>query len=273
MGEEMLLSAEIENSNIEAQLLLSFVTGLDRAKLLAEISQHISVEKKEHYIQALNRRCGGYPYQYITGIQEFRSRNYYVDERVLIPRPETELLVDEVLKRLAPSSMFLDIGTGSGCIAISIVLESDGVEVYASDISAPALDVAKINAGKLDCSEKIKFIFSSLFDSPELKNKQFDIIASNPPYISEKEKTELQIEVREHEPHSALFAGEKGLDIIGRLIKEAPGYLKKEGFLIFEIAFNQLEEIKKLIDNRIWKLEHISKDFQEIPRIIVMRKK
>lgn len=269
----MMKKAGIEGYDIESRVLLSFVTGLSSAKILAEPELRVSVDTKEHFIQAVRRRCGGYPLQYITGVQEFRSRTFIVNEYVLIPRPETEDIVDEVLKRLKKGGAFLDVGTGSGCIAVSAALEFAEADIFACDISRDAVGVAVDNAYKNGCGERISFFVADVFEPLDrIQLPLFDVIASNPPYIAEGEKDRLQREVRDHEPWDALFAGGKGLDVIERLVRDAGNFLKQDGYLIMEIGHNQLEEVRNLAAAHGWYVEGIRRDFQDIPRIVTLRK-
>ncbi len=215
------------------------------------------------------------PVQYIIGHTEFCGLDLVVNEDVLIPRPETELLVEkaiEVASGKGKGARILDLCTGSGCVAVSIAhaltKDATGCKIVASDISANALDVAKLNAARHGASDRIEFIKSDLFDSIE---DRFDIIVSNPPYIARKEFETLQKEVLK-EPRVALDGGEDGLDFYRKIIHAAPGHLNPDGHILFEIGFGQADEIRKIIESGgAFKAIEIKKDFNDIERIAIAK--
>jgi release factor glutamine methyltransferase len=221
----------------------------------------------------VDRRAGGEPLQYITRHQEFFKLDFEVTPDVLIPRPETELIVEAVLGVFPGTSefTFADVGTGSGCIAISILHERLSASATALDKSAKALAVAQRNASRHQVNARLRLIESDLFRAvPE--NESFDLIVSNPPYVPDGELSMLQREVQ-REPQSALAGGAAGLDVIRRLLGEAPRHLHAHGYLIFEFGINQDEAIAELVAGNIWELIEVRRDLQQIPRTIILRKK
>src|SRR6185437_6724850 len=213
------------------------------------------------------RRAAGEPLQYITGVQDFYGREFRVAPDVLIPRPETELLVEAALEvTKSKDALICDVGTGSGCIAITLLCEMPASRAVAVDKSAAALEIAKQNAAKLDVSDRSVFVVSDCFDALDPKDYQFDLIVSNPPYVSASALSGLQREVRDHEPLVALSPGSDGLTVIRRLLAEAPPYLKPNGHLLMEIGFDQGESVRDLIDEAVWSLLEVRPDLQCIPR-------
>ncbi|MFM1534488.1 peptide chain release factor N(5)-glutamine methyltransferase [Helcococcus ovis] len=234
---------------------------------LADIFQNrfniISEEKYLEFMKIQEKLYDKIPLQYAIGKWNFYSRDFIVDENVLIPRPETELLVDEVLKENLEGKSILDIGTGSGAIAISIDLESSNCNVYASDISVDALDVAKKNAAKFNSN--VKFIESDLFQNIDGK---FDIIVSNPPYLSEEEYDKVD-EIIYYEPKNAFVGGEKGFEIYEKIIKDASKYLNENGKIFFEIGYMQAEIVRDLLLNHGYNNIKIKKDYGNLDRIVI----
>lgn len=261
----------------EAASLLAYVLERDRAYLIMhrdEKPAHVELIRFRH---AVERRAAGEPLQYIKGRQEFYGLEFEVTPDVLIPRPETELLVETALKLVEniESPLVCDVGTGSGCIAVSLLHEHAGAKVSALDVSAAALRVAARNAARHAVAERVTFLVSDCFDAlhaARFKDVRFDIIVSNPPYIAEADIEELQREVRDHEPHLALTPGGDGLGVVRRLVAEAPTFLKPGGHLVFEIGFDQHEPLKNLIDPRVWTLLDIRRDLQGIPRTVLLRR-
>jgi len=243
------------------------------------LNRGLSLNKEQRGLicAALKRRMEGEPLAYILGKSEFMGLEFKVNQDVLIPRPETEVLVEKVMslvishKSQVTSLRILDIGTGSGCIAVSLAKMLPGVEVTATDISQRALAVAFENSRLNGVSENIRFIKSDLFANDGLRTTKYDIIVSNPAYVRAAEIDELQPEVR-REPRLALDGGEDGLDFYRKIIQEAGGYLEKGGLLIMEIGFNQAREIKKIFQKygNFTVLEAV-KDYNNIERVIVAK--
>jgi release factor glutamine methyltransferase len=268
---QMLEHAGVPEARREAGSLLSFVIGKDRTFLISHAEDVLNDDQVDQYRGVVERRAAGEPLQYITGVQDFFGREFRVTPDVLIPRPETELLVEAVLEVDRAASLICDVGTGSGCIAITLLCELNNARAIGLDKSPAALEVAKFNAEKLSVADRAEFVVSDCFDS--LEPRDFDLIVSNPPYVSAGVLAGLQREVRDHEPLVALSPGPDGLSIIRRLIQEAPAFLKQHGHLIMEIGFDQGEAVQQLIDANVWELLELRPDLQCIPRIVVLRKR
>jgi release factor glutamine methyltransferase len=218
-----------------------------------------------HYGRYLHERLKGKPTQYVTKKQEFYGREFRVSPDVLIPRPETELLVETVLKLRPYAGRTIDIGTGSGAIAVTLALET-GASVFAADLSAASLTVAKGNAAALKAN--VRFVQADLLQP--FGDAAFDVVVSNPPYVSSGDAPSLQAEVRDWEPHMALFAGPSGMAIYERLIPEAQRILKPGGLLALEIGYGQAEEVSALTVH--WKHTRLFPDLAGIPRVLVCDK-
>jgi len=255
----------------DASSLLSFVLGKDRTFLISHAEDPVDDDSLDRLREFVERRAAGEPLQYVTGVQDFYGREFRVTPDVLIPRPETELLVEAALE-VSNGEFICDVGTGSGCIAITLLCERPGARTVAVDKSAAALEIAKNNAAKLSVADRAVFVVSDCFDALDRNEHQFDLIVSNPPYVSESALAGLQREVRDHEPLVALSPGSDGLSIIRRLLTDAPAFLKSNGYLLMEIGFDQGEKVRNLIDESVWSLVEVRPDLQCIPRIVVLRK-
>jgi release factor glutamine methyltransferase len=254
------------NAHRDAELLLLHTLQIPRTTLLAHPTRELSPADQSRYESHIVRREKNEPIQYITGRQEFYSLPFQVTPAVLIPRPETEHLVEAVLHRF-PYDQHLhivDIGTGSGAIAIALAVHLPQARIIALDISPEALKIASINAEANHVAHRIIFLQSDLLSS--ITNEApFDAIVSNPPYIPESDGPTLHPEVRDHEPHTALFAGHEGLDVYRRLIPQAHALLKPNGLLALEIGHGQREALSILLTN--WHNLDFVDDLQEIPRV------
>jgi release factor glutamine methyltransferase len=268
---QVLEHAGVPEARREAGSLLSFVIGKDRTFLIAHAEDELDETEVDQFRDVVERRAAGEPLQYITGVQDFFGREFRVTCDVLIPRPETELLVEAALEVSRAATTICDVGTGSGCIALTLLCELNDARAVAVDKSPAALEIAKFNAQKLSLADRAEFVVSDCFDS--LENRQFDLIVSNPPYVSANVLPGLQREVRDHEPLIALSPGPDGLSVIRRLINEAPAFLNQNGHLIMEIGFDQGEAVHQLIDANVWESLEIRPDLQCIPRIVVLRKR
>jgi len=271
-GAATLKTANVDAPRNQANLLLMHVLGRDHTFLLAHPEENLSAKQFEQYRALVTRRAGGYPLQYLTGRQEFFQLDFEVTPDVLIPRPETELIVElgiDILKD-KPAPCFADLGTGSGAIAISLLQELPRARAIAVDVSAGALEVARRNAERHRLSDRLQLVESDLFSM--MDPRAFDLIVSNPPYVPAGDLSGLQREVR-HEPPGALDGGPDGLAVIRRLLKDAPDFLPAKGYLVFEIGFDQHEAVKKLIDHGAWELIELRKDLQGIPRTVVLKKR
>jgi release factor glutamine methyltransferase len=265
-----LTKADVPSPRLNAELLLMFTLDCDRAYFHAHPERELTSQELQRYEDALAKRASGIPAQYITGHQEFWGMDFIVTPAVLIPRPETEHVIETVLAnvgRTLLSAKIIDIGTGSGCIAIALATELPDAEIHASDISRAALEIARANAARLGQS-RIQFHESDLFSKVETRN--FDFVISNPPYVGESEKDQVQLEVRKHEPHNAVFAGPTGLEIIERLIPQAHDALKPGGWLVMEISGTIVEGVQRLLFG--WQEIQIINDLQGIPRVVAARK-
>ena len=272
-GAASLKASGIDDSRNQANLLLMHVLDRDRTFLLAHPEENLSTKQFDRYQALVARRAEGYPLQYLTGRQEFFQLDFEVTPDVLIPRPETELIVEvgiEILKHEA-APFFADLGTGSGAIAISLLQELPRARAIAVDVSAAALEVAGRNAERHAVSDRLQLIESDLFSTMDLP-AELNLIVSNPPYIPANDLNGLQREVR-HEPTGALDGGPDGLAVVRRLLKDAPDFLPANGYLVFEIGFDQHEAVKKLIDHRAWELIELRKDLQGILRTVVLQKR
>jgi release factor glutamine methyltransferase len=269
----VLNDAGVPEARREAGSLLSFILGKDRTFMISHAEDQLSDDFFRRFQGFVERRAGGEPLQYITGVQDFYGREFRITPDVLIPRPETELLVEAALELVDPEGLICDVGTGSGCIAVTLLCELQNARAVAVDKSAAALEVAKLNARNHRVLDRIEFAISDCFDALDPREHRFDIVVSNPPYVSAAMMAGLQREVRDHEPLVALSPGPDGLSVIRRLILEAPAFLKDEGHLVMEIGFDQGEAVRSLVDERVWRLCDIRPDLQSIPRIVVLRKK
>ena len=271
-----LREAAVPNDLLDAQTLLAEALGRDRTYLIINYHQEVPADVLEKYRILIERRAAGEPLQYITGHQEFFGLEFEVTADVLIPRPETEIIIEETI-RLARGAklekqLIIDVGTGSGCIGITLARELEGARVIATDISHAALMVAKRNARRHGLEKRIGFIVSDLLlalAQPLLA----DFIISNPPYVSEEDLPGIQREVRDWEPRLALTDFGDGLSFYRSLFEQAPGRLKPGGHLICEIGYTQSEKILAMIDPVYWDEPFVLDDLQGIPRTLVVHKR
>ena len=274
LASQELDQAGVAEARREAGSLLSHVIAKDRTFLISHAEDALSEEELKSFSSAVTRRALGEPAQYITGTQDFYGRAFRVTSDVLIPRPETELLVEAALKAMNADSVICDVGTGSGCIAITLLCERRDARAVALDISEAALDVARQNARGHSVQDRIEFLISDCFSGlDESASRLFDLIVSNPPYVSASALPGLQREVRNHEPVIALTPGADGLSVIRRLLDESPTFLRENGHLLMEIGFDQGETVQQLVDKDVWTLKDILTDLQCIPRIVVVQKR
>ena len=270
-------SQELDQSGVaearrEAGSLLSHVIARSRTFLISHAEDQLSEDEWESVEKAVARRAAGEPLQYITGTQDFFGRAFRVTPDVLIPRPETELLVEAALQVMNAGALICDVGTGSGCIAITLLCERSDACAVAVDISEAALEVARENAAERSVQNRVEFVRSDCFSALNESASEFDLIISNPPYVSANALPGLQREVRDHEPLIALSPGADGLTVIRRLLLDAPEFIRGNGHLLMEIGFDQGETVQQLIDQNVWTLREIRPDLQGIPRIVVLQK-
>ncbi len=269
-----LTTANVPSPRMNAELLLMFTLGCDRAYLHAHPDRELSASEQARYDDALAERARGVPAQYITGHQEFWAMDFIVTPAVLIPRPETEHVIETVLQLAcvgrAPSPAALrlvDVGTGSGCIALALANELPQAEIHATDISPAALEIARANAARHQLGSRVQFHETDLLQG--LEPKAFDFVISNPPYVGECEADQVQLEVRKFEPRQAIFAGPTGLEVIARLIPQARDALKPGGRLVMEISGTIADGVKRLLEG--WDEVRMTNDLQGIPRVVSAR--
>lgn len=266
-GIAILKKQKQEDSSLISKILLGHILGLNKEEIIINLNLDISEEQKEKFLKCIEKVSRGYPVQYITNTREFMGLNFYADENVLIPRPDTEILVENVIeiRKKNNKNDILELCTGSGAIAVSLVRYLENVNVTATDISRQALEVAKRNEKKLLDNEKIEFIQSDMFENID---KKYDIIVSNPPYI----KTEVINKYNlEYEPKIALDGGKDGLEFYRIIINEGYKYLKKDGILALEIGYDQREEVMELVNKTgKYKESHCIKDLGGNDRVIVI---
>ncbi|MGA3186316.1 MAG: peptide chain release factor N(5)-glutamine methyltransferase [Bryobacteraceae bacterium] len=259
-GQKLFTDAGISAPRLTAEVLLAHAIGCRRSWLFAHSDEELRELWWIHYGRYLHQRLSGTPTQYITGTQEFYGRDFRVTPDVLIPRPETEHVIEAALKH--PAANILDIGTGSGAIAVTLALETKA-RVVATDISTAAIAVAKQNSLRFDAA--VDFIECDLGSA--LRSSGFDLVVSNPPYVAGTDRATLEREVRDHEPGLALFAGPDGLAIYRRLIPEAARLLKPGGRLILELGYNSLDPVRLMLDDR-WRDLQIVHDLAQVPRVL-----
>lgn len=267
----------------DAKMLLRHVLQRDKAFLMAHDTDYFLTEaERQTFFDLIEKRAQNLPIQHLTGRQEFYGRDFEVSKDVLIPRPETEFLVEAALEILPENTAahFCDVGAGSGAICVSILAERPQSRAVALDISAKSLAVTRRNAEKYDVINRLRLFESNVFEVlRNFQNEQnsakeffqFDAIVSNPPYIPLGEAAELDSEVVYFEPHTALFSGADGFDVIKILLADAPFFLKPHGSLIFEIGYGQAAKIPSLIDEKVWQIIEIRADLQNIPRIVHLK--
>jgi release factor glutamine methyltransferase len=308
LGIAQLRAANVSSHTLAAELLLLHATTRTRTSLYSHPEDQLTESESQNYFSLIERRAAGVPTQHLTGRQEFWGLEFEVTPDVLIPRPETEHVIEVALDRLAlrdlrvkqsqnmsgEGLLIADIGTGSGCIAIALAKELPAARIYALDISAAALTVAQRNAARLGFSDRITFLESNLLDkltvvgaqraapllgnnrlseadeSPDASHESplFDLIVSNPPYIARREAATLACEVRGHEPAIALFGGEEGYELYAELIMQSAAHLKPGGLLVLELGHNSLPAVQPLLDTPSWSTVGVTNDLAGIPRVL-----
>ena len=270
----------IDSPRLDAEIILSHLLSCKRIGLYTHPDKPVDNATAILFKNAIQKRARRVPLQYINNLANFMSLEFYVDERVLIPRPETELLVEAVIKlsQTMPDKreiVIVDIGAGSGNIAVTLAKNIDKARIFATDISPDALAVAKINAQKHNMLDKITFLCGDTFQPLEKVGieSKIDFIVSNPPYISSNEFNTLQKEVKDHEPYAALISGQDSLQMFKRIIANTNIWLKPNGYIVFEVGENQAVKVSRLIGGTgCFKKAYFIKDYQQIRRIVIARK-
>ncbi len=256
---------------LDVEILLQKALGdVDRLYIHLNLEKVLSQEEDNLFLKLINERLNNRPIAYIVGNREFMGLDFYVQEGVLIPRPDTEILVEEVIEigKNKDEIEILDIGTGSGAITVSLAKYLDNANLTSVDISEIALEVGKKNAISNNVDNKIEFIKSNLFTEID-KNKKFDIIVSNPPYIRKKDVETLESQVKDFEPYTALEGGEDGLDFYRKITEQAKLYLKENGVLAYEVGHDQSEDVSKLMEINGYTNIYTKKDLQGIDRVVI----
>ena len=271
---EQLESSDVGSPRLNAETLLMFVLGVNRAYLYAHPERELTNAEQVRYDEVIAQRAGDVPSQYITGHQEFWGLDFLVSPAVLIPRPETEHLVETVLKLASdvPAPRIVDVGTGSGCIALALAHEVKSAEIYGVDLATEALEIARANAARLELDRRVRFLHSNLLEALAGR-RDFDFFVSNPPYVGFHEADKVQRSVFKYEPKMAVFAGDNGLDVIRPLIKQAHPALKRGGYLAMEIGFSMRDPVLALLDPAVWDEPTVVSDLQGIPRVITTRRR
>jgi len=281
---EQLTAAQVPSASLAAELLLLHVLDRDRTFLYAHPQAELSLDQERAYRHLLGRRADGTPTQYLTGRQEFWGLPFRVAPGVFIPRPETEHVVEAALaivreRLMKPAARIVDIGTGTGCIALALASELPQAEVFATDISDEALVLARANADSLGLSDRVQFLKSDLLEAflgnpgarSTMHDARFDLIVSNPPYVSPDEASSLPREVLEHEPAAALFSPEEGLAVTRRLIEQASRLPGPSGYLVLELGYQMSGRVKSLLGDG-WTDVEITPDLRGIPRVLAARR-
>jgi release factor glutamine methyltransferase len=297
-GMARLRAAQVPSHTLAAELLLMHTMGRDRAWLYAHPEELLEPGAAEKYFALVARRAAGEPTQYLTGKQEFWGLEFEVTPAVLIPRPETEHVVEVALERLGARGIKIrldtgepsaplrvaDVGTGSGCLAVALARELSHAEIFATDISGAALEVARRNAARHGVANRLHFLQTNLLEalvgSPLATSRSlalsesegplaFDLVVSNPPYVARIEAAALPREVREHEPATALFGGATGIEIYARLIEQAGALLRPGGILVLELGYSAADQVRSLVTaQRAWVNTSITNDLAGIPRVL-----
>jgi release factor glutamine methyltransferase len=264
-GTKLLEEEAISAPRLTAEVLLTHALQRERSYLYAHPEEELSELAWIHYGRYLHERLRGKPTQYITGHQEFYGRDFRVTSDVLIPRPETEHLVEAAIARIQPRDLIVDVGTGSGAIAITLALET-AAHVFATDISTAALGTARTNAQQL--SANVGFLACDLLNA--IRDRSINVLVSNPPYVPQTDQPNLQREVRDYEPHVALFGGPTGLEIYERLIADAARVLRPHGWLLLELGYNSLDPVRAMLEHG-WTDIDVIADLAGLPRVIAAR--
>lgn len=268
---QLFIENDVPSPRLNAELLLLFVLNRERSYLYAHPERELNADEESNFNEIIRERARGCPTQYITGHQEFWGLDLLVSPAVLIPRPETEHVAETVLELVkqyrfdGPGRLRLvDVGTGSGCIALALASELPHAEIHACDISEEALEIARVNAARLALGAKVLFRKSDLL--AVYAGEKFDFVVSNPPYVGEGDAHKVQKQVREFEPKIAVFSGHEGMDIYRRLIPQAYNALRPGGWFVAEIGYSEEERVRELLAG--WSDIQVTADLQGIPRVV-----
>jgi release factor glutamine methyltransferase len=265
----------VEGARLDAELIVGQALGIERIKVIVGGERQLEPAELEHIRALFKRRRGAEPVAYLRGFREFYGRNFRVDRRVLVPRPDTEILVQVALdatRHLDLSARVLDLCTGSGCVAITLKLERPTIVVDATDLSEGAIAVARDNAQRLGAVFNVRFAVGDLFSALGDPSPRYDLITANPPYIATGEIAELQADIRDHEPHLALDGGADGLDLVRRIVAEAPKWLAQNGTLAMEIGAGQAPAVEELLRKRGFADVKSTRDYGGHDRVVSGRR-
>jgi len=281
-GMARLRAANVSSHTLAAELLLMHALGRDRTWLYTHPEAPLEADQAQQYLALIARRAAGEPVQYLTGKQEFWGLEFKVTPAVLIPRPETEHVMEVALARLGPRGFKVhldtgapretlrvaDVGTGTGCLAVALAYELPHAEIFATDISAPVLEIARENAVRHKVADRVNFMQADLLEPFVSASERFDLIVSNPPYVARADAAKLQREVRDHEPHAALFGGLSGTEIYARLIEQAGSLLRSGGLLVVELGYNSADHVRSILTlENGWTNVAFTNDLAGIPRV------
>ena len=281
-GMARLRAANVSSHTLAAELLLMHALGRDRTWLYTHPEAPLEADQAQQYLALIARRAAGEPVQYLTGKQEFWGLEFKVTPAVLIPRPETEHVMEVALARLGPRGFKVhldtgapretlrvaDVGTGTGCLAVALAYELPHAEIFATDISAQALEIARENAVRHKVADRVNFMQADLLEPFVSASERFDLIVSNPPYVARADAAKLQREVRDHEPHAALFGGLSGTEIYARLIEQAGSLLRSGGLLVVELGYNSADHVRSILTlENGWTNVAFTNDLAGIPRV------
>jgi release factor glutamine methyltransferase len=270
-----LKNSGVDTPKLDAEVLLMHALNIDRNKLYLFSDTILNLKEKERYRECIERRSKREPVAYITGHKEFRSLDFKLTKAVLVPRPETEILVDETLEEYGKKkdnrsvTRILELGTGSGIVAVSLAKEIEHISLVATDISLEIIQVAQKNAQLHNVDDKISFFVGDFLNAIKHKRNRFDVIVSNPPYLSKSDWERAQPEIREHEPPDSLFGGDDGMDFYRTIIPEASSLLCKDGCLILEVGIGQADMVSDMIkQSASYSKVEVIKDLSQTKRVV-----
>jgi len=272
-GTKILKNLSIESANLDSKILLLHTIDKTQEYLISRPDERLTDFEEAKFFTLIERRANLEPIAYIIGYKEFYGYNFYVNDKVLIPRPDTEVLVDAIIREVKESNitnpLILELGIGSGCVSISLLLEIESANIIASEISLDAILVSNQNAQIHSVSNRLKIIHSNWFDN--INEKKFDIIFSNPPYIPKSEAYLMGAETIRYEPHNALFMDNNEFNPYQYIAKDAKSFLKENGKLFLEVGFNQASSIIQIFESQDFVMDKIYKDFAGHKRVVSLK--